>query len=372
MRALAQFTRTNDGKTVRRAAIGAVALPLVLASGCREIGAPSESAVGRRTASEMMRAAEAGLDNVVVTRIAVAPQSTDPAINIALDEHLVRLPSKGRRNGRLLVFLSSSRVPPSTAEIFQQEAALMGYRVIGLAYPNTPGLASFCPSATDPQACYENVRLQVITGAPQTGFVTVNQANSIDNRLLKLLEYLASTYPNEAWSQFLDDEGAVKWRKIAVAGHSQGAGHAAMIAKLRLVQRVIMLSGITDGVASVAARWVSVGATPEERYYGLAHARDAQFLPYYFANWAALGLDVFGGPVAPELTEPPYGGSHTFVTDILPRTGNYVAPAPHASTGVDFATPLDAEGIPLLRPVWRYMLATSHGSSNETSGRPIE
>ena len=295
-------------------------------------------------------------DNIVLLRHEVAPNLTDPAINIALDPHLAWLPTPGHRNGRLFLFLASSRVPPSVSQIFLQEAAQLGYHVIGLAYPNTPGLASFCPVSTNPDACYNDVRLQIVTGSPATSFVTVNYANSIDNRLQKLLLHLDGTYPEEGWSQFLDDEGAIKWKKIAVGGHSQGAGHSAMIAKLRLVDRVVLLSGITDGVGGVAAQWVTLGETPSDRYYALVHARDAQFLPYDIANWTALGLPAFGAPLAPESNEPAYGGTHTFITDILPQTGNYTAPNPHASTGVDFAVRLDENGIPLLRPVWQYML----------------
>jgi hypothetical protein len=261
-------------------------------------------------------------------------------------------------------------VAPSVSQIFEQEAARLGYHVIALAYPNTPGLASFCPPSPNPEACYNDVRLQIITGSPTTSFVAVNQANSIDNRLKKLLAYLDSTYPEEGWSQFLDGEGGIKWKKIAVGGHSQGAGHSAMIAKLRLVDRVVLLSGITDGVGGVAAQWVTVGETPPDRYYILVHARDAQFLPYDIANWTALGLPAFGVPLAPELNEPPYDGTHTFITDILPQTGNYTAPNPHASTGVDFAVRLDGNGVPLLRPVWQYMLGyCPPGSANPTGSR---
>jgi hypothetical protein len=309
-------------------------------------------------------------DNIAVIRREVAPRLTDPAIDIALDPHLAWVPAPGHRNGRLLLFLASSRVPPSVSQIFQQEAARLGYHVIGLSYPNTPGLASFCPVSGNPDACYNDVRLQIITGSPSTNFIAVNQANSIDNRLAKLLVYLDATYPDGAWSQFLDAERRIKWKKIAVGGHSQGAGHSAMIAKLRLVDRVVLLSGITDGVGGMAAQWVTVGATPPDRYYVLVHARDAQFLPYDIANWTALGLSAFGAPLAPESNEPSYGGTHTFITDILPQTGNYTAPNPHASTGVDFAVRLDEHGVPLLRPVWQYMLGyCPPGSKNPTAPR---
>lgn len=351
-------------RNITRFLVGLCAVPYLLVVGCADGAAPSAPrALAAERVPPSMRREDPG-----IVRREIAPQATDADINIALDPHLVRLSASNHANGRLLVFLASSRVPPSTAEIFQREAALLGYRVIGLSYPNTPGLASFCPPSANPQACYENVRLQVITGEPQTGFVSVNRANSIDNRLTKLLEYLDRVFPGEAWSQFLDDDGNVKWNKIVVAGHSQGAGHAAMIAKLRTVHRVVMLSGITDGVGLQAAQWVTIGATPATRYYGLAHAKDAQFIGYDFANWAALGLDEFGPATAPEISAPPYDGSHMLVTDVLPQTGSYAAPAPHASTGVDFAVALDALGVPVLRDAWRYMMGYCPNGSTGLGG----
>lgn len=308
------------------------------------------------------------LGDAIVSTVQIQPQATDPAINIALDPHIVFRPERGPRNGRLFLYLASSRVPPSVSQIFEREAAMVGYYVIALSYPNTPGLASFCPGSSNPNACYDDVRRQIITGSPQTTFVAVNQANSIDNRLKKALDYLEAEYPGEGWSQFLDDNGNIKWKKIAVGGHSQGAGHAAMIAKLRLVDRVVLLSGVTDGVSSTAASWVTIGATPSERFYALSHVRDVQFFPYYIANWASLGLNEFGAPVAPETSEPPFGGTHTFLTDVLPRTGTLVAPAPHASTGVDFATPLDGSGAPVFRTVWRYMLGYCPNGNENSAG----
>ena len=326
----------------------------------------------QKSVAPSMPTSSARLENVELSSHAVSPQATDPAINIALDQHIVFLPARGARNGRLFLFLASSRVAPAVSQIFEREAAMVGYHVIALSYPNTPGLASFCPTASNPNGCYDDVRRQIITGSPQTAFVSVNAANSIDNRLKKALEYLDVQYPDEGWSQFLDDEGNIKWKKIGVGGHSQGAGHAAMIAKLRLVDRVVLLSGVTDGVSNTAASWVTPGETPADRIYALSHLRDAQFAPYYLANWQSLGLFDFGSTVAPENSSPPFDGVHAFVTDILPATGSYTAPAPHASTGVDFAVRLDGQGNPVLRPVWRYMLGycpTPSGTSLTPSCR---
>ena len=72
-------------------------------------------------------------------------------------------------------------------------------------------------------------------------------------------------------------------------------------------------------------------------------------------NVAAFDLERFGEALAPELSAPPYGGTHILVTDIEP-VGGYANPFPHQSTAIDFVTPRAADGTPLLRDAWRYLL----------------
>ena len=91
-------------------------------------------------------------------------------------------------------------------------------------------------------------------------------------------------------------------------------------------------------------------ATPADRYFGLAHADDP-FTPVIFANWIALGMDDFGKPRKPEAGAPPYHGTHSLVTKLVP-----VDDDAHNSTAVDFKTPLGEDGTPLLRAAWDYML----------------
>src|SRR6266852_1382966 len=144
----------------------------------------------------------------------VAPQSTDPAIDRFLDNHYVWLDTTARTNHRLLVFMPGTGFTPAVYQLVQQEAARVGYHVIGLMYPNLPGLAKVCPNDPDPAACYENSRLEIIDGIDRSPWVDVNSANSIDNRLTKLLEYLIAQYPDEGWERFLlGDEP--KWSQIA-------------------------------------------------------------------------------------------------------------------------------------------------------------
>src|SRR5207244_11568085 len=203
----------------------------------------------------------------------VAPQATDPAIDQGLDDHYVWLDTTARSNHKLFVFLPGTGQNPSIFQLVQQASARLGYHVIGLMYPTGGGLAKACPTTPDPIACYEDARLENIDGINRVAFLNVNVANSIDNRLTKLLQYLTRQYPDEGWDRFLLQDQP-KWSQIAVSGHSQGGGNAAMIAKTRLVARVVLFSSVTDSIHAEAPSWVATPVTPTARYHGSAPHRD--------------------------------------------------------------------------------------------------
>jgi len=292
----------------------------------------------------------------------VAPRATDPAIDQGLDDHYVWLDTTARSNHKLFVFLPGTGQNPSIFQLVQQEAARLGYHVIGLMYPTGGGLAKACPTTSDPSACYENARLEIIDGIDRVAFLNVSVANSIDNRLTKVLQYLALQYPDEGWDRFLLRDKP-KWSQIAVSGHSQGGGNAAMIAKIRLVARVILFSSVTDSIQTEAPSWVASHVTPVERYYAIAHDRDGFYGPIR-AAWDSLGLAVFGGPAMPEISSPPYDGTHMLVTDLVPRPNGFVGTNAHGSPSNDLNTPLASDGTPLLLDAWRYLL-TAHGAGRE-------
>jgi len=159
------------------------------------------------------------------------------------------------RNSPLYLFLPATATKPSDYTLFQQEAVDLGYHVIGLAYPNTDAVIGICnkkyydPNNPDDmqlyaarQDCYLNVRLETLDGNGESPDTIVSQDDSIENRLTQLLAYLGKKYPDEGWSGLLDETGAPKWSRIVVAGHSQGGGNAALIGKLHLVARVVMIS----------------------------------------------------------------------------------------------------------------------------------
>lgn len=299
----------------------------------------------------------------------VSPALTDPAIDQALDNHYVWLDTTARSNHKLFLFLPGTGQNPSTFQLVQQEAARLGYHVIGLMYVTAGGLAKVCPGTRDPSACYRDSRLEIIDGIDRNGVVPVTVANSIDNRLTKLLHYLTLQYPDERWDRFLLQDQP-KWSQIAVSGHSQGGGNAAMIAKIRLVARVVLFSSVTDSIHTEAPSWVATHVTPAERYYGIAHDRDGFYHPIR-AAWDSLGLDEFGPPAVPETSSPPYDGTHMLVTDLVPRPNGFVGTNAHGSPSNDLNTPLGPDGAPLLLDAWRYLL-TARGAGRDVAGRDDE
>jgi hypothetical protein len=284
----------------------------------------------------------------------VPPQATDPAIDQFLDNHYVWLDTSAHSIHRLLVLMTGTGQVPAQFLFVEREAARLGYHVIGLEYVNSGGIAKLCPPTPDPASCFENVRLEVIDGIDRSPLVSVNPTNSIDNRLEKLLRLLAAQHSGEGWSQFLDGNG-IKWPLIAVAGLSVGGGEAAMLAKIRLVDRVVMFSAVPDSIGKGSVPWVGTHRTPIDRYFGLAHNRDGFFLPI-LAGWDSLGLAAFGPTVLVDGSEPPYDFSHMLVTGRTP-VGGFVGLNAHGSTATDSFTPLAADGTPYLLDAWRYMLS---------------
>lgn len=231
-------------------------------------------------------------------------------------------------------------------------------------YSNSVGLAAVC---SDP-ACWENASLEILDGTDRTTVVNVNVTNSIYNRLTKLLQFLAAQYPDEEWSQFLED-GQPNWPRVAISGHSQGGGEAAMIAQLNLVARAVLFSAPLAGApGDQAMPWLANHLTPVTRYYVLAHNREATYLPAEQANWDIMGLTKFGAAVRPEASQPPYDFTHMLITDLTPQ-GGFVGKNAHNSTAADPLTALGPDGTPLLLDAWRYMM-TARGHQGRDMDLP--
>jgi hypothetical protein len=312
---------------------------------------------------------------------AVEPQATDADITFLvpttipptapidplLARHYVWFNPSAIGNSKLLVFMPGTKNVPDSWKRLGQEAARMGYHVINLMYHNDVGVDAACRGGDKPRDCSENMRLEILDGSDRGDRVTVTPANSIYNRLAKVLIYLKGRFPGEGWGKFLD-EGQPKWSKITVSGQSQGAGQAALIGKLHRVARVVLFSGPPDArVTTEVDQWVSsIGATPASDYFALFHHQD-NFGAGIRANLGALGLGSFGVAVFAEASRPPYGGTHIITTNLMPTQGP-AAPNPHQSSARDNNTPLGPDGTPLLRDAWRYLLGSSALNNNYAGG----
>ena len=278
----------------------------------------------------------------------VSPVAANGVITQWTADHHVWL-AEGAAATKLIVLLPGTDGVPANGRKIGRVAAEQGYRVIGLMYPDDLAVVTECAGDPEPN-CMELMRQEIVQGGYVSPHVVVDVANSIDGRLVDLLEFLDAKYPDERWDAFLAG-GVPKWDVIAVGGLSQGGGHAAWIAKHRTVPRVVMFGAPADGYSGQAAPWMQVGATPSDRYYGFRHQRDP--FTSITPNWLALGMGSFGAPTVVVAATTDFGGSHMLVTDMLPATGTFNDA--HPSVYADGVVPLSA-GRPVYEAAWRYLL----------------
>lgn len=153
--------------------------------------------------------------------------------------------------------------------------------------------------------------------------------------------------------------GEPVWSRITVAGHSQGAGHAAYLGKLLSLDRIVMFSAPGDKGSrpGTLAPWLSLPAvTAAARHYGFTHTAD-ELAPFTVvtASWGRLGLNSFGPVTSVDGATAGYGGSHALSTSAPPNPASPRDAPAHGAPVVDVSTPLLANGEPLFRPVWTYI-----------------
>ncbi len=150
--------------------------------------------------------------------------------------------------------------------------------------------------------------------------------------------------PGDGWGAYLAN-GAPDWSRIAVAGHSQGGGMAAFLAKRTKVARVILFSGPADFVlpGRQPAPWLAApSATPGERWYGLYH-REERLASLLQQAYGVLGL-------SPD---------HIRVLSLAPGGTAGVGGFPdayHVSVVADRLTPRASDGSPAYAADWAFLL----------------
>jgi hypothetical protein len=164
--------------------------------------------------------------------------------------------------------------------------------------------------------------------------------------------------PREEWGQFLNEDGGSKWESIAVAGQSQGGGHAALIGIKHRVARVLCFGSPKDySVAlNAPAAWYSdPSETPKDRFFSFNHQQDpVGCTPHQlYRNVQVLEGEAFGTP-APVDSEPsPYHHARVLYTGYPAVT---VAGEMSEGARTAHGSAINTKNAQRWAPVWTYML----------------
>lgn len=222
-------------------------------------------------------------------RVQLVPvASTDARIreihgpHIALDD-----PSAASRH-ILVLMIEGTGASAVSCRRFDSCLATLGYQVVSIDYPNNV-ITTVCSKSSD-SSCFDGFRQEILFGTPVSPLVDVDSTNCIVNRFTRLLTWLAANDKGGGWRDYLR-AGKPRWDRIVVAGHSQGAGHAAYLGQTFRLAGVLMLSGPQDylQVYRSPAPWESrKSQTPVSRYYAFLHVQDPFNYRYQVADVCAL------------------------------------------------------------------------------------
>lgn len=253
---------------------------------------------------------------------------------------------------KLLVHLVGTYDSPANSTYFPILAANNGYHVISLKYINDTPAKTACQNSSDP-SCYLNFRKEIIEGIDYSTEANVDTTNSILNRLEKVLIYLESNYPTEGWENYRNGAN-FNWNDFVVSGHSQGGGHAAVLAIDNVLDRVLMFASPNDysNFFSNAATWTgSSFSTPVSSLYAF-HNQFDQLVGYNQQQIVIdnMGLNSLGSSVNVINSICPFNNTRKLFTNQISATSS------HSSMIRDEDTPFGFGNVPLYENVWRYML----------------
>lgn len=317
--------------------------------------------------------------NAQLLNVSIVPNYTDTNISIDIKQgdtlkHQVYANASVSHNGSLLVFFPGTNARPSFYSKFGELAADLGYYVINLSYQNFTSVSSLCGTGnTNDSLCSEKARAEIIYGLDLHDSITIDSADGIMNRLHKLLLYLDTTYPGANWDNFYHMQNdRINWKKVVLAGHSQGGGHCAFIAKDTVVKKVIFFNSPSDKNLALNTplkqpHWFyQTKSTPDSSYYAFYHHQNSGATKLEVYNLFA--LNSFGSPVNQDTTLIPFQNSHIIYTDST--TFNYpiytnpycTSPPgynPHSDIIVDCEIPYTGAVTNPYEDTWTYLLTAT-------------
>ncbi len=290
----------------------------------------------------------------------VRASETDARIAFELRKHFAWHNPSCQPKNLLLLHLVGTIDHPQSTTYFPALAANHGYHALSLKYPNGTSAQSPCRNSID-SSCFERFRREIIEGINYSPDIQVDTVDCINNRLIRLLQYLHAQHPAEGWDTYFSGN-AIHWSQLVLSGHSQGGGHAALIAKDHRVNRVIMFASPNDFSEhfNEPAFWASrPSSTPAAAFYAFANLHDDIVdFPEQYQHWTLMGMAAFGDSLRIQGAACPFDHSHRLYT-IDSRPGLAVS---HSLMIRDDDTPLDSTGKAVYEDVWKYLLGLPCGN----------
>jgi len=293
-----------------------------------------------------------------LTHYSILPNDTDPLIAaIGSDYHQIFYNPTSTPQNTLLVHLVGSGDTTGSTLLFPTLAANSGLHCINLDYRNGVSGQAACADVPNPD-CHLNWRKEIIEGFNYSPDIIVSQSSSINNRLLKLLQYLNSNTPNQNWGQYFSGN-SILWNKIIVSGHSQGGGHAAVIGITQPVKRVLMFGSPNDYIdtLNLNAPWSSLPHVVSDSNYYSFNALYDEIVNYWkqYNHSQSLGQSTYGDTVLVDNSLYPFNNTRQLYT-IQEAPGGFPIELTHDIMIRDYETPINGLGEAEFACVWTYML----------------
>ncbi len=207
------------------------------------------------------------------------------------------------------------------------------------------------------------IRLEAATGEDFSPLVEIPKPDSMMERSLQFVKWLAKENPQGRWDWFLTPDGkSLRWDRVILSGSSHGSTTAARFAKHTKVDRVVMFCGPRDQLET----WQGLpSATPANRYFAFSHVLDGGWSGgHYCRSWELLGLHEFGPIVSVDKTAAPYGNTRRLTTAADVKGDDKRA---HSSVTPGGAAVKDESGKFNHEGVWRYLF----NQPVENTGQPV-